>query len=118
MVFAQSLSNWAIAVLYTVYMLSLGLSFGNLMTEGLSYLSGLTKSDGNAIMTTVQQISGAIGTAIVAAIVALGQAAPHVSRAVGTANGAQHALLFVVVLLLIALILLVRVLFFRKEAKG
>ncbi len=118
MVFAQSLSNWAIAVLYTVYMLSLGLSFGNLMTEGLPYLSGLTKSDGNAIMTTVQQISGAIGTAIVAAIVALGQAAPHVSRAVGTANGAQHALLFVVVLLLIALILLVRVLFFRKEAKG
>lgn len=117
-IFAHQLSNSLIAVLYTVYMVGLGMSFGNIMTQGLSYLTGPTKSDGNAIMTTIQQISGAVGTAIVAAIVALGQSAPHVTQAVGTANGAQNALFFVIALLAIAFVLLVQVLFRKTVEKG
>ncbi|ERL64515.1 hypothetical protein L248_0926 [Schleiferilactobacillus shenzhenensis LY-73] len=116
MLFAHHLSNVMIAVLYTVYMISLGISFGNIMTEGLSYLTLKTKSDGNAIMTTVQQIAGAVGTSVVAAIVAMGQAVPGVSQAAGTANGARNGLLFVVILLVLAGVLLVWALFFRKPA--
>ncbi|MCT6858205.1 MAG: MFS transporter, partial [Apilactobacillus sp.] len=56
-------------ITYTLIMIGIGLSYGNIMTKALSYLKNERKADGNAILTTVQQFAGAIGTVIVATII-------------------------------------------------
>lgn len=56
-------------ITYTLIMIGIGLSYGNIMTKALSYLQNERKADGNAILTTVQQFAGAIGTVIVATII-------------------------------------------------
>ncbi|MHA8110226.1 MFS transporter [Lactobacillaceae bacterium Melli_B4] len=68
-VFAFKLSDGFLTAFYFLIMMGIGLSYGNIMTQGLSYLSNELKADGNAIITTVQQFAGAIGTVIVATII-------------------------------------------------
>ncbi|WP_353485821.1 MFS transporter [Apilactobacillus xinyiensis] len=68
-VFSVNLSNYWFLIAYTFIMIGVGMSYGNIMTQGLSYLKPSLSADGNAILTTVQQFAGAIGTAIVSTIV-------------------------------------------------
>lgn len=42
---------------------------GNTMTESLSFLPAAIKADGNAVINTLQQLAGAIGTSVVTAVV-------------------------------------------------
>lgn len=95
--FAQSLSSWTILGLYVGYMLGIGASFGNVMTDGLKQLSSELKADGNALMNAMQQFAGAMGTAVVSAIIAASQAGDTGSTALKTALGSQWALVFLVV---------------------
>ena len=55
--------------LYSLIMIGIGLSYGNIMTKALSFLQNEIQADGNAILTTIQQFAGAIGTVIVATII-------------------------------------------------
>lgn len=66
---SSHISNLFFIVAYSLIMLGVGLSYGNIMTKALSYLDEERKADGNAILTTVQQFAGAIGTVIVATII-------------------------------------------------
>ena len=87
----------AILILYIFFMLGIGLSFGNIMTNGLHRLSQEQQADGNAIFNTVQQFAAAIGSSLAATIVAAGQAAVA-DRRLGTINGSQHALILLLVI--------------------
>lgn len=94
---ARGLSAWAILGLYVGYMVGIGSAFGNIMTDGLKQLPAELKADGNALMNAMQQFAGAMGTAIVSAVIAASQAGNAGSTAVKTATGSQLALLILVI---------------------
>lgn len=103
-----SLSNLLIGCLYFFFMIGIGLSFGNLMTNGLKQLDSNLHSHGNAILTTMQQFSGAVGTSLTAAFVATKQT-KQVTLSHGTAAGSDSALIFLITAMLIEFIVLVKV---------
>jgi len=94
---AHGLSAWAILGLYVGYMVGIGSAFGNIMTDGLKQLPAELKADGNALMNAMQQFAGAMGTAIVSAVIAASQAGNTGNMAVKTATGSQLALLILVI---------------------
>lgn len=100
----HNLGNGLIIAAYTFFMAGMGLSYGNIMTSGLSFLDVAQQSDGNAIFNTVQQFAAALGTSVAAAVVAAGQKAAG-SQAVGTANGTTSALIILLVLVVVELLL-------------
>lgn len=104
-IFGTHLSNAMILIFYVIYMLCMGLSFGNIMTSGLSQLNGEQRTDGNAVFNTIQQISGAIATSIVSAIITISQLSSS-NEANGTAVGSLHALILLLVLIVIASLIL------------
>ncbi len=55
--------------IYVLFAFGQSLMVGNTMTCALSLLPEATKSDGNAVINTLQQLAGAIGTAVVTAVV-------------------------------------------------
>lgn len=97
-IFSLHLSNNFIIFVYILYMFGMGLSFGNIMTNGLKYLSSDQQADGNAILNTLQQFAGATGTSIVSAIIALSQNNHALSTKVATAIGTQHAFIILAIL--------------------
>lgn len=81
-----------LALVYVVFAAGQGLMYGNNMTCALRFLPVDIKPDGNAMFTTLQQLSGAIGTSVIAAVVNAAQAgAGDAAMAQATAIGAQSA---------------------------
>lgn len=107
-IFSRNLSTTLIIWTYILYMFGMGMSFGNIMTNGLKYLNDKNQADGNAILNTLQQFAGATGTSIVSAIIALSQNNKSLSTATSTAIGTQHAFIILVILGLINLVILFR----------
>ena len=71
-------------------MSSLGLLLvGNI---GLDDLHRARNADGTAVINTLQQLFGAIGTAVASTLVSMGQASLSSDIAAGTALGTQWAL--------------------------
>ena len=66
---ASHISDGMFLALYSLIMIGIGLSYGNIMTKALGFLQNEIQADGNAILTTIQQFAGAIGTVIVATII-------------------------------------------------
>lgn len=52
----------AIMIIYIVYMAGMGMAFGNIMTDTLDGYDATKRTEGNAILNTVQQFAGAVGT--------------------------------------------------------
>ncbi|WP_236629343.1 MULTISPECIES: MFS transporter [Lactobacillus] len=65
------LSNLAIVLLYVLYYGGYGMCFGSLMTSGLLTIGKANHAEGNAIFNTLQQFSGALGTALAGTLIAL-----------------------------------------------
>ncbi|MQS98019.1 DHA2 family efflux MFS transporter permease subunit [Companilactobacillus halodurans] len=107
-IFSLHLNNTLIIFIYIIYMFGMGVSYGNIMTDGLKYLSNKTQADGNAIFNTLQQFAGAVGTSVVAAIISLSQDNASLSTAVSTAIGSRNALIILVIIALISWIVLFR----------
>lgn len=80
-----------LAFIYTFFPICQGLSLSNSMTHGLRSLPEELQADGNAAFNTVQQLGGAVGTAVAAAIVNSAQAASSGDVVAGTTAGAQTA---------------------------
>ena len=102
---ARRLTAMAILILYIFFMLGIGLSFGNIMTNGLHRLSQEQQADGNAIFNTVEQFAAAIGSSLAATIVAAGQAAVA-DQHLGTINGSQHALILLLIVGILEVLLI------------
>lgn len=89
---------------YTLYATGQGLAVGNMMTDGLRQLPADLSADGNAVLNTLQQLSGAVGTSVAASIVAGTQAHYPRSLAEGTRHGSQYAFVLLLVLAVLALL--------------
>lgn len=89
---------------YIVYTLGQGLCVGNTMTYCLSRLPGDLSADGNALINSLQQLSGAAGTAVAATIVASAQQVSPSALASATAKGSQSVFCLLAVLLALALL--------------
>ncbi|WP_412989819.1 DHA2 family efflux MFS transporter permease subunit [Pediococcus siamensis] len=104
---ALNISNSTILVVYIGYMFGIGLIFGNVMTNGLSTLQDAQQADGNAVLNTIQQFAGAVGTSIVSTIIGASQLGQKGSEAHLTALGSQHALLVLTLLMVLAIVVLI-----------
>lgn len=111
----SSASTWVLTVCYLFFAAGQGLSVGNILTYSLSVLNQSMKPDGNAICNTAQQLSGAVGTAVAAAIVSAAQTAHPEGFAGATAEGTAEA--FLVLLILGVLQFLSLFSSFRKEKR-
>ena len=93
---APTLTEPLIICLFVLYSLGKGANLPSNMTNGLAHLASGQNADGNAIINTMQQLAGAIGTVFVSTVVASAQAADPSHMAVATATGTQQAFLLVV----------------------
>lgn len=100
-VISRQMSNTAIALIYIFYMAGMGMCMGCVMTSALQSVGSTKTTQGNAILNTLQQFAGAMGTSISAMIVASSQSQLKVSRSLSTAIGTQHAFIVLTVLSLI-----------------
>ena len=107
---SRGMSNFWIGFVYVFYMAGMGMCIGNVMTSGLRLVGPQNSAQGNAIMSTLQQFAGAMGTSVVSGIVASSQKSlgKSLGRAAATAVGTQHAFLTLTVVGVVILIAYVR----------
>lgn len=84
-VIGPSSSILEIGICYFVYMIGFSMCFANTMTCGLKYIDPQFQPDGNAMFNTFQQLSGAVGTTVMAVFLTVAQAG-H-----GSAGSAEFA---------------------------
>ena len=87
-----------LTAIYVVFTLGQGLSAGNILTYALENLPESIQPDGNAVCNTLQQLAGAVGTSVCAALVAAGQTGRALAQ--GTSLGTAHAFHLLLVLAL------------------
>ena len=109
------MNNWALMFVYIFYMLGMGMSMGCVMTSALKLVGRDNQTQGNAILNTIQQFAGSMGTSLVAMIVAQSQAKGGTLKQT-TAIGTQHA--FVLLLVLAAILVLVAILSVPRKTQA
>ena len=87
-----------LTLVYVIFTVGQGLSAGNILTYAMGQLPEAIQPDGNAVCNTMQQLAGAVGTAV-AALVAAGQQTGS-DLSAGTSLGTAHAFLLLLVLAL------------------
>ncbi|WP_143810145.1 MFS transporter, partial [Oenococcus oeni] len=115
LIFSLRLTDNLILFIYIFYMASVGLTLGNLISNGLKQLPNKLNADGNAILNTLQQFAGAVGTSIVAAIITFSQDKVDSSKKISTALGSKNALLFLLILAFIEFAIITKVVCFNKK---
>lgn len=99
------LNVYSIIIIFIIFRIGFGLSFSNVMTNGISQADKSLQTDGNAVYNTAQQFAGAIGVTIMSTIVARSQSSylkiPYAGK---TALGTQHAFIFIAILSVLSLI--------------
>jgi len=88
---------------YIVFTIGQGSSVGNTMTYSLGQLPDTYSADGNAVLNTLQQLAGAVGTAVATSIVGADQEAVD-SLSQGAVNGGATVFSLLAILSIVALI--------------
>lgn len=95
------LANWGLSLttsmiicFYGILMLGHRMSFSNTMAQSLKIVDKNLKTDATAVCQTAQQLAGSMGTAILAAIIAVFQNKQTGSYAALTAQGSRLAFYF------------------------
>jgi len=94
---ARHLANPFIATVYVLYMAGMGTCMGSVMTSALRTLADNQQTEGNAILNTLQQFAGAVGTSLSAVVVAQSRTHLAGSQAYTTAVGTQNAFIMLTV---------------------
>lgn len=103
-IFLSQITTGLIIIFFIIAVTGQAFSSGNTLTNGLRQLPQNLNTDGNAVLNTVQQLAGALGTSIVATVVASAQ--QTVSNSVsGTLLGSRNAFILLFGLQIVALIL-------------
>ncbi len=100
-IFTSNLSNLLILFIYIFYMGGMGMMMGCVMTDALDHLEKSEVTQGNAILNTLQEFAGAVGTSTTAAFVAFAQRKAGSKGAIPTAHGTHLAYIFLLVFVLI-----------------
>lgn len=106
--------------LWTLYLLvpiAQGLSASNSITFGIRQLPEDRTTDGNAVFNTLQQLGGAVGTAVTTSIVNMAQTAAGSNLAAGTSAGAHEAAIAMLAASAVAFICMAAVFAKRRESK-
>ena len=107
-IFTSNLSNLLILFIYIFYMGGMGMMMGCVMTDALDHLEKSEVTQGNAILNTLQEFAGAVGTSTTAAFVAFAQRKAGSKGAIPTAHGTHLAYIFLLVLVLIIIAIFVK----------
>lgn len=102
---SESLGTMPAICIYVLFAFGQSLMVGNSMTTSLGFLPAETKADGNAVINTLQQLAGAIGTAVVTAVVnaaQVGADADALAQATMIGTREAYALLAVVAIVPLA----------------
>lgn len=100
-IFTNNLNNWLILFVYISYMGGMGMIMGCVMTNALAHLDKKEVTQGNAILNTLQEFAGAVGTSTTAAFVAFAQRTAESKGATATASGTHLAYIFLLILVLV-----------------
>lgn len=103
-IFAKNMTSLLFIIFYIFFAFGQGFSVGNTMTNGLKELPENLNADGNAVLNTLQQLAGAIGTSIITTIVATTQSKIPNDLASATMLGSRNAFFLLCVLAFIAII--------------
>ena len=115
---SASLPTHTATLVYMLFTLGQGLLVGNTLTHALSMLAPRLKADGNAVVNTLQQLSGAVGTSVVSSIVNTAQTGmTDVTMAYATILGTRGAYLLLAVLMAVPFVCQMFV-FAHKQAQG
>lgn len=90
---------------HVILMIGCPLAMSPSKTSALNYLSGLESADGSTILNTMQQIVGALATALATSFLELGCNTASGSSAVRFTNGVHYGLYFTLALVIIGLVL-------------
>lgn len=96
---------WYIILAQIILMIGCPLAMSPAQTYALNAIQGPESADGSTIMNTLQQIVGAISTAIATILLAAGQNTIAGSSAVKFTNGTHYGFYFTLVLIVIGLLL-------------
>ena len=97
LIFMLHVSAYVMMAIAVLYCIGQSLCTGNTTTYALRSLPDAQTADGTAVINTLQQLFGAVGTAVASTVVSLGQAAIPENIAAGTALGTHWALVLLVV---------------------
>lgn len=97
LIFMLHVSAYVMMAIAVLYCIGQSLCTGNTTTYALRSLPDVQTADGTAVINTLQQLFGAVGTAVASTVVSLGQAAIPENIAAGTALGTHWALVLLVV---------------------
>ena len=104
--FGDSLTTAMFYGFYVVYTIGQGLGCPTSITFSLSQLPKQLSADGNAVINSLQQLAGAMGTAVVSTIVAAQQmGVTEADYPQATATGSRYAFVLLAAMLLVAFIL-------------
>ncbi|MBB1124384.1 DHA2 family efflux MFS transporter permease subunit [Limosilactobacillus albertensis] len=92
-------------VAHIILMVGCPLAMSPSQTSALNALSGMESGDGSTIMNTMQQVIGALATALATSFLALGSATATGSTALRFTNGFHYGIYFAIVLIIIAILL-------------
>ena len=114
-VFAVGLTTVPVIIFYLFFAFGQGFSVGNSMTNGLQQLPPEKNADGNAVINTLQQLAGAIGTSVVSTIVASAQSAMPDDMARATMEGSRSSFYLLTVLAVAVILCSCGVFFLRRK---
>lgn len=90
---------------HIILMIGCPLAMSPAQTSALSTLSGLESGDGSTIMNTMQQVIGALATALATGCLAWGSSSISGSEAIRFTNGFHYGIYFAIILIVVALLL-------------
>lgn len=96
-------SSFTTAMFYILFAVGQSSSVGNLMAYGLQQLPSQVKTDGNAVINTLQQLAGAAGTAVITSIVASAQLAAPQNLPAATQYGSGQGFFLLTILAILML---------------
>lgn len=100
---------------HIILMIGCPLAMSPAQTHALNALAGPTSGDGSTIMNTMQQIVGAISTALATSLLGIGQAASHLGAQGAFTAGVHVAIYLPLALAVIALIIALTTRSFKTE---
>lgn len=105
--FNETTPLWWISLLYATRMMGIGLVMMQVGTAGLNALPDRYSLHGNTVASTIRQIAGSLGTAIMVTVAAIfSQHAQHVGHVAKMSLQIGHSWSFIVILLVLVVCLL------------
>lgn len=97
-------SSWVIILLHILLLIGISFIMMPAQTNGLNQLPRELYTDGTAIMNTLQQVAGAVGTAVAITIMSI-TSKGFENELIGFVEGVQNSILFGLILTIIAFVL-------------